>query len=168
VAVRFSSYLLILPAVLLIGCASQPHRTLVRYSPPSVAPVKHPISNAQHHAKATKDSITQALKLAPSNVPGLIDALHAADHEIDALSNELLNAQAALNELETKTGGQTDALNSALDDKNAALDRNAIIERKLSAIVRQRNRILLILLVAFAWIFRGPLLGLIKLLIGGI
>lgn len=160
--------LLLLSAFLLIGCASQPHRSTIHYSPPSVAPVKQSLGSAQHHAKAAKDNISKAEKLAPANVPGLIDALHAADNEIDALTDELINAQAALNELQTKTGKQTDDLNAALDDKNAALDRNTLIEHKLKAIVVQRNKLLLILLAAFAWIFRGPLLGLIKLIAGGI
>jgi chromosome segregation ATPase len=160
--------LLLLSALLLIGCASQPRRAVIHYSPPSVAPVKQSLQSAQHHAKAAKENIKQAEKLAPANVPGLADALLAADNEIDALTNELLHAQTALADLETKTGQQTDDLNQANDDKNAALDRNSIIERKLKAIVGQRNKLFLGLLAAAAWIFRAPLIGLGKLLVGGI
>lgn len=160
--------LLLLPAFLLISCASQPHRAVVHYSPPSVAPVKQSLQSAQRHAKAAKDNIKQAEKLAPTNVPGLLEALLAADNEIDALTNELLHTQAALTDLEKKTDKQTEDLNQANDDKNAALDRNSVIELKLKAIVGQRNKLFLILLAAAAWIFRKPLIGLGKLLIGGI
>jgi hypothetical protein len=147
--------LLLLSAFLLIGCASQPQKSSIRYSPPSVAPARHWVSNAQSHAKAAQDAVAKG-------------DLAIAHTEIDALTDELLNAQAALTTLEKKTGQQTDDLNEALTDKNAALDRNALIERKLKAIVGQRNRLLITLLAAAAWIFRGPLLGLIKLFTGGI
>jgi hypothetical protein len=159
---------LLLSAFLLIGCASQPRRAVIHYSPPSAAPVKQSLSSVQRHAKAAMDNIKQAEKLAPANVAGLMDALLAADNEIDALTKELLHTQTALIELELKTGTQTDDLNTCSDDKNAALDLNAVIERKLKAIVGQRNKLFLILLGAAAWIFRGPLIGLGKLLVGGI
>jgi hypothetical protein len=160
--------LLLLSAFLLIGCASQPRRAVIHYSPPSVAPVKQSLVSVQHHAQAAKDNIKQAEKLAPENVPGLLDALRAADNELDALTAELLHAQTALSDLEKKTGRQTEDLNTCFDDKNAALDRNSVIERKLKAIVGQRNKLFLILLAAALWIFRGPLIGLIKLFTGGI
>jgi len=143
---------LLLPAFLLISCASQPHRATIHYSPPSVAPARQWVSNAQNHAKAAQDAVSKG-------------DLPTAHTEIDALTNELLHAQTALTDLEKKTSQQTDDLNSVLDDKNAALDRNAVIERKLKAIVAQRNRLFLTLLIAALWIFRGPLLGLIKLFI---
>jgi len=110
------------------------------------------VSNAQSHAKAAQDAVSKG-------------DLAIAHTEIDALTDELLHAQAALNELEQKTGKQTDDLNQALTDKNDALDRNAVIERKLKAVVGQRNKLFLVLLAAAAWIFRGPLLGLVKLFI---
>jgi septal ring factor EnvC (AmiA/AmiB activator) len=162
--------LLLLSAFLLIGCASQPHRSVIHYSPPSVAPARHWVSNAQGHAKAIKDDLA-LLKKDEAN-RGLSKellrygaALDDAASHTDALTAELLQAQTALTDLEKKTSQQTDDLNQVIDDKNDALDRNAIIERKLKAIVGQRNKLLLVLLAAAAWIFRGPLLGLIKLFI---
>jgi septal ring factor EnvC (AmiA/AmiB activator) len=150
--------------LLLIGCATSPRRSAVHYSPPSVAPARQKITNAQGHAKAAKAAIVKAEKLAPANLPKLSADLTEADHEIDELTDELLNAQSALTELENKNDHQTDLLNAAIDDKNAALDQNAIIERKVKSIVHQRNKLFLILCGALAWIFRGPLIWLAKFL----
>jgi len=165
--------LLLLSAFLLISCASQPQKSSIRYSPPSVAPVRSPIAKAQAHAKAIKDDLA-LLKKDEANRGLSKELLHygaalddAAAHT-DALTAELLSAQTALTTLEKKTSRQTDDLNQVIEDKNDALDRNAVIERKLKAIVGQRNKLLLILLAAAVWIFRGPLLGLIKLIAGGI
>jgi hypothetical protein len=149
--VRASCFLLL--PFLLIGCATAPHRGIVHYSPPSVAPAQRWVSNAQGHAKTAQAAVDKG-------------DLVTAHNEIDALTDELLNAQTALTELEDKTSHQTDLLNSANDEKNKAIDLFDAERAKTKAIVHQRNRLFLALSAALVWIFRTPLLWLAKLAVG--
>jgi len=123
-------------ALCLGGCASP--RSAIRYSPPSVAPVREQISeagshvtNAQTHAQAAKRAVAAAVSAANKYKDAELNLqLVAADHEIDALTVELNSAQTALrsantnvDSLEHKIGDQTNLLNTANDEKNAALTK---------------------------------------------
>lgn len=121
------------------GCAS-PKRSAVHYSPPSVAPVREKISSAQGSvanaitlAGAAKTAIARATELlaAPADqlsVPDLQEALGEASGKVDALTTQLGSALGALGEaqvridaLETKVSTQAAQLNTAIDEKNAAI-----------------------------------------------
>jgi hypothetical protein len=164
-AVRPSYFLLLTSYFLLVGCATAPQRTTIRYSPPSVIPTQQKISDAQGHAKAAKVAIERAQKLAPK-IPDLIEALATAHAENDALTYELLTAQTSLSGLEKQTSTQTDLLNQANIDKNEAIGLLDIEKAKTKHVVSQRNELFLILCAAVAWIFRTPLLWLAKFLVG--
>ena len=131
------SVLSVLSVVAFASCAAP--RSALHYSPPSVAPVRQDISNvqshvanAQTHAQKAKAAIADAKKLAPADPPELKLALDVADGEIDGLTYELNSAQTALksansriNNLEGKIGEQTNLLNTANDEKNAAITEAA-------------------------------------------
>lgn len=147
---------LLLVCLALSACAGVPSKTTLHYSPPSVAPVRRAIATAQDHVKAAKAALD----------PGRLD-LKTANSELDALTHELFNAQAALNQAEANTDAQTDALNRTIDEKNSAIDQLAAAEAKRAAAVRQRNKLFLILFTAgsalLLYIFRRPIAGLLKL-----
>jgi hypothetical protein len=123
----------------LCSCAAPP-RVSPHFSPPSVAPVREKVSeaqlhvtNAQTHADKAKSEITDAKKLAA--VAGIGDAskplqlaLDAANSEIDALTQELTVTQVALQftqkhvtALEGQIQTVTDGANTAIDQKNLAI-----------------------------------------------
>jgi uncharacterized coiled-coil protein SlyX len=168
----------------LSGCATRHARP--RYSPPSVTPVRETVGAAQKHvvaattsAKAAAGAIRRAeasaariFRAAAPDLRPEIErlklALAHARTEIDALTAQLLESskaldvsQARITELETRVAAQTSALNTAVDDKNAALDRANTLDRQRRAALAQRNSIMAILtcvIIGGALIlFRRPL-----------
>jgi septal ring factor EnvC (AmiA/AmiB activator) len=141
------------------GCSAVPKRTALHYSPPSAAPVRVAIAKAQTQARTAKQSIAAA-RIAP-DAHALQFALDASDHALDQLTTSLLEATAKVGELEQKIEVQTSGLNQANDEKNAALDHAAKLQRTLSDIVAQRNKLVaLITVVALGgaiFLFRRPL-----------
>jgi uncharacterized lipoprotein YajG len=135
---RFLSVLSAVSVVAFASCAAP--RAALHYSPPSVAPVRENVSdaqshvtNAQTHAQKAKAAIADAIKqmeMACPQAAGLKLDLADANREIDALTYELNVAQESLksanvhvDQLEGKIGEQTNLLNTANDEKNAAITK---------------------------------------------
>jgi len=108
---------ILLIALALPACTAIPSKTLLHYSPPSVMPVRRAIATAQEHAAAAQ----QYLRNAGTQEKTEHLAIANAANEIDALTDELLNAQSALTKTETDASAQTQLLNAANDSKNAAI-----------------------------------------------
>lgn len=134
-------YVLTCLSLSLLSCAS-PSARRVRYSPPSVAPLRTSVMAAHDHvttatarAKAVGTKLTQ-LEEAVASQPPLLALTQDAHSELDALTQELVQAQTnfaaasgQLNDLEAKSVVQADLLNKAIDDKNAAITQDAIDRR---------------------------------------
>jgi len=152
----------LLAAILLTSCAG-PLASGVRYSPPSAAPVRDWITNAQGHAAKAKASVETAAKAPDLEATRL--PLQIAGQEIDALTDELLKSQTALKDFEKKVFDMTTAANLAIDDKNAAITARDRETAKAKRIAKREHYFFLLLSAALIWIFRTPLLGLLKLLL---
>jgi hypothetical protein len=156
--------LLFVPVLFCLVACTGPRVTHIRYSPPSAAPVRKAVQNAQDYARQAKKDIADA-RTAP-NPDAAELALQDADGQIDKLTEELLTAQTAIADYETKTGEQTEQLNTCDEQKNAALKQRDDEKEKASRASGKLWRTRGLLLAAVAWIFRTPLLGLAKLLGG--
>jgi septal ring factor EnvC (AmiA/AmiB activator) len=155
--------ILLIPILALFTACAGPRISHVKYSAPSAMPVRRAVANAQDHAKKAKQDVEDAKK---AEGDGLQLALSDADHEIDQLTAELLTAQSALTDLESKTEILADNLNHAIDEKNAALLERDAANVKIHTASRKLWHTRFLLLGALVWIFRTPLLALGKMLVG--
>jgi Flp pilus assembly protein TadD len=104
----------------LSGCATAPKQTAPSFSPPVVTRTWQAVAKA-------RDTIRDLEATAPASVrPG-----------IASLKEDLANAQHELGIYTSAVGTQTDALNKAESDKNAALLQNAYIEGKRQKALRE-------------------------------
>jgi hypothetical protein len=144
--------LLILFTLCFLGCSGIPKRG-PHFTAPSAEPVRAHIASAQAKAKTAKEAVEQ-------NRPD------EAKRDIDALSDELLNVQTALRDYELKSIQQTATLNACEDDKNTALTLVDKEKQKASRASGKLWRTRFLLLAAVIWIFRTPLLALLKMAVG--
>jgi hypothetical protein len=142
---------LILGMALETSCSSVP-RSSIRYSAPSVTPVRTTVTkvqatvttartqvaSAQTHASQATATIKEIA--ATETVPALLTLAQAAAAQVDQLTSDLLDAQTSLTiaqgdlaatqvkvtDLEGKVGVQTEQLNTATDEKNAAIAQDAV------------------------------------------
>jgi hypothetical protein len=134
------------------GCGTAPKRSSIHYSPPSVDPFRQKvtatqefITTAQTHGGRAKQEIVLAIKLVPSGAdPQLLVHLNQASRYVDLFTEELLKAQGSLKEAQDKLGplqkkieAQTESLNTANDDKNAALDQ--VRDLKHAAVLHEKK-----------------------------
>ncbi len=161
-------------ALLCVSCSSTPRTFRVTYSAPSSAKVGEKISVAQSaiaravavHAKNATAKVVQ-LETLTAATPELHDLATGAHADIDALTNELSNAQVALSaaetaraELQVRVETQTDQLNTATTEKNEALRLEDIDKQKTARALKQRNRFAFLSAALLVWIFRKQLLAL--------
>jgi hypothetical protein len=137
--------------LLATGCSSSPKRSSVRYSPPSVQPVREKITDAQTFAVAeatagvaaqtalakAKEILSTPQPLNPSTTADLQEAIAEATAQVNHLLAVNANLQLALNEaadkvtlLESVVKNQTVLLNNAIDEKNAAITERVIAVEK--------------------------------------
>jgi PBP1b-binding outer membrane lipoprotein LpoB len=139
----------------LAGCSSSPKRSSIRYSPPPVAPVQEKITHAQTAAASVSAAIAEAQALNKDEKVG--HALGVAESAAKELKVDLVVAGDRLLLLDSSIRNQTDLLNAAIDEKNAA-----IIERDDAVSKYHKLKFFLCLLAAgvvlsLAWRFRGLL-----------
>lgn len=151
----FLSALLGAAALLTCSCASTQRQNL-QYSAPSVRPVQAAVETGQTHVRAAQSHVTKAQthattvkgkladiekaltsgpKTSPPPAPALMKLLDEARSEVDALTQELTETQAALADAQTalasaqtlsqslqkQVNDQTTMLNKTIIEKNAAL-----------------------------------------------
>ena len=156
-------FLLVSIFVSLAGCAA-PRVLSVHYSPPSAAPVRAAVAHAQDHARQVKQDIADARGTHDKAALGLV--LDDANGEVDQLTAALLDAQTATADFEKKVEEQTTLLNTCGDQKNEALLERDRANTKAGAASGKLWRTRALLLAAVAWILRGPILALGKVIIG--
>jgi hypothetical protein len=175
---RCTPFALLAAAALLSSCSTAPQRTATRYVAPSVAPVRSKIAEASAsvtkaitvHAKAATEKLVQ-LETLTAATPELHDLAAGAHSDIDALTQELTIAQAALAAAETKAAelqvlvdSQADQLNAAVANADHQHELAVASEAKAAAAARWRNRFAILSAGLLAWIFRRQLLQLLSLL----
>jgi hypothetical protein len=159
-------------SLLIVGCASAPRPSAIHYSPPSVAPVRTQISDAQTLSGKARTAIAKAQSFVgpssvdPANVPQLHEALDESYGAINDLTTKLDGAQKSVDVLEKAVGIVTARLNTANDDKNAALDREAAQKKASARIEKKYHRLKLGVcsLVTALVCFLAIKLGLLKLI----
>jgi hypothetical protein len=104
----------------LSGCTTAPATAATLFSAPTVSKTWSAVSKARDTARDLEVAAPAALR------PG-----------IAALSADLATAQQSLSDYATAVGTQTDALNSAEADKNAALLRVSYLEGKREKALRE-------------------------------
>jgi len=102
------------------GCATAPKPSAPLFTAPTVTKTWTAVSKARDTARDLEVAAPPALR------PG-----------IAALSTDLANAQQALSDYAASVGTQTDALNKAEADKNAALLQVSYIEGKREKALRE-------------------------------
>lgn len=117
-------FIIFLTATILLfglsGCATASKATAPSFSPPAVSQTWTAVSKARDAARDLEVAAPASLR------PG-----------IAALSTDLANAQQALSDYAASVGNQTDALNKAESDKNAALFQVSYIEGKREKALRE-------------------------------
>jgi hypothetical protein len=147
-----------------LAACTGPRITHTHYSPPSSVPVRRAVASAQDHARSVKEAIAEARKATDKDQLEL--ALSHADGEVDRLTAELLTAQTALTDFQTKAEQQTTLLNTCGDEKNDAITQRDQEKQKASRASGKLWRTRGLLGAALVWIFRTPLLALGKMILG--
>lgn len=123
------------------SCSTVP-RSAIRYSPPSVSPVRSAVTASQEHVSTAQVKAASAtakieqLQKAVEKMPELMALANAAHQDLDDLTSELLatktelsKAQTEITALEKKIGDQTVVLNQTIDEKNAAITARDVVAK---------------------------------------
>jgi septal ring factor EnvC (AmiA/AmiB activator) len=170
---RFLALKIIIGLLLFTGCASTP-----RPAPHFIAPSTVPIAQAQQKIAVQQATTHQHIQKAEEIVKTLTLTLPADKLKVDALTRELSEAQTSNDQLKTDNDDlakantdltkyvddQAAACNTVADNYDKQVIKTQAVEVSRHAWVKRFWIATVAAAVSAAWIFRGPLMGLIKLI----